>query len=153
MRYWIPAAVVLVLGVWLSRGSEQAGFGGEAKEDAAGRKHGEYLVNEVAGCGHCHTPQNDKGQPDKARLLQGAVLQIAPKKATKNWADKAPDITHSGLAGKWSEADLIKFLTTGENPDGMKPMPPMPIFRLKKEDARAVTLYLRSLPGKKGAER
>jgi hypothetical protein len=26
----------------------------------------------------------------------------------------------------------------------------MPVFHLHKDDARAVTLYLRSLPGKKG---
>ena len=29
----------------------------------------------------------------------------------------------------------------------------MPVFHLHPEDARAVTLYLRSLPGKKGDQR
>jgi mono/diheme cytochrome c family protein len=44
---------------------------------------------------------------------------------------------------------MIEFLMTGKNPDGMKAMPPMPAFRMSRHDARAVALYLRSLPGKK----
>jgi hypothetical protein len=112
-------------------------------------KHGEYLVNEVAHCSHCHTPQDDRGMPDRTRLLRGASLPIRPKKETKNWADKAPNITSRGLAGKWSEAEMIKFLTEGVNPDGEKPTPPMPVFHLHARDARAVVLYLKSLPGRK----
>jgi len=103
----------------------------------------------VAHCGHCHTPQDDKGQPDRARLLQGATLWIRPKKKVEHWADKSPDITRSGLAGAWEESDMIKFLTTGKTSEGEHPTPPMPVFRLREQDARAVTLYLRSLPGKK----
>ena len=38
-------------------------------------------------------------EPDRSRLLQGATLGIAPKQKTKEWADKAPDITSGGLAG------------------------------------------------------
>jgi hypothetical protein len=50
----------------------------------------------------------------------------------------------------WGEDDMVKFLTTGKNPEGEGPTPPMPVFRLHPDDARAVTAYLRSLPGKKG---
>ena len=46
---------------------------------------------------------------------------------------------------------MVKFLTTGINPDGEKAMPPMPAFRLNARDARAVALYLRSVPGGKEA--
>jgi hypothetical protein len=42
---------------------------------------------------------------------------------------------------------MVKFLTSGINPDGKKAMPPMPAFRLNAQDARAVFLYLKSLPG------
>ena len=45
---------------------------------------------------------------------------------------------------------LRYFSTTGVNPEGKKPIPPMPVFHLDPDDAHAVTLYLRSLPGKKG---
>jgi mono/diheme cytochrome c family protein len=51
------------------------------------------------------------------------------------------------LAGKWGEEAMVKFLTTGINPEGEKAMPPMPAFRLNPRDARAVFLYLKSLPG------
>ncbi|HKD37950.1 MAG TPA: hypothetical protein VKB78_14155, partial [Pirellulales bacterium] len=37
-------------------------------------KHGEYLVNSVSMCSHCHTPQNEQGQLDRTRLLQGTTL-------------------------------------------------------------------------------
>ena len=113
------------------------------------RKHGEYLVNGATLCGDCHTPHDDQGKPDRKRFLRGASIPVRPKKETKKWADEAPDITSSGLAGKWSEDEMVKFLTTGEDPDGMKARPPMPPFRLNAGDARAVALYLKSLPNAK----
>jgi fructose 5-dehydrogenase cytochrome subunit len=148
IRISVCAAVLLAAGAWLARADGQP----RAKGDDALITKGEYLVNEVAHCSHCHTPQDDKGQPDRARLLQGASLPIQPKKKTGKWADEAPDITGSGLAGMWTEADMVKFLKTGKNPDGEGPTPPMPVFRLHDEDARAVTAYLRSVPGKKGGQ-
>jgi len=146
--------VVLVLAGMLSARAEEksrARSGSAANTDLV--KQGEYLVNEVAHCSHCHTPQDEKGRPDRSRLLQGATLPIRPKKDTENWAGKSPDITRSGVTGEWSKADMIKFLTTGKNPEGEGPTPPMPVFRLHKEDARAVSHYLKSLPGKGGHKR
>jgi mono/diheme cytochrome c family protein len=142
----IGVALVLAATGWLGRAAEPGG----PKGDENVRKRGEYLVNEVAHCTHCHSPAGDKGQPDRGRLLQGTILPIRPKEPTKNWADKAPDITRAGLAGKWTEADMVKFLTTGKNPDGADPVPPMPVFHLHEDDARAVAAYLRSVPGSRG---
>ena len=143
----LAAFALLAAAIWQVSAQDRPAAKGN---DAMLIKHGEYLVTEVAHCGHCHTPQDAKGQPDQTRLLQGATLPFLPKEKTTNWAGKSPDITRSGLAGEWSEADMIKFLTTGLNPEDMKSMAPMPVFRLHKEDARAVALYLKSLPGKKG---
>lgn len=156
MRYWsigIGVLIVAAVALWQVRAGDEPRPKAEGRADDTLVKRGEYLVTQVAGCTHCHTPQNARGAPDKARQLQGAELPIRPKKETKNWADKSPDITHSGLAGKWSEADMVKFLTTAHNPDGEGPTPPMPAFHLHEEDARAVAAYLRSLPGKRGRER
>jgi mono/diheme cytochrome c family protein len=131
-----------------SSGYQQPGAKKGRGADTAGLiRHGEYLVNEVAHCSVCHTPPGSKGQPDRSRLLQGTVLPIEPKKKTENWADRSPDITSSGLAGKWSEQDFIKFLMTGVDPDGKTPRDPMPKFHLNARDARAVALYVKSLPG------
>jgi len=138
-------AVLIAVGLWQVRARPESG----TKEELI--KHGEYLVSRVAQCGDCHTPRDAKGEPDRSKLLRGATLDFAPKTKMEHWADMSPDITGGGLAGKWSEEGMIKFFTTGVNPDGKKPIPPMPVFRLHERDARAVTLYLKSLPGKKGS--
>jgi mono/diheme cytochrome c family protein len=117
--------------------------------DSALLKHGEYLVTSLVLCGDCHTPRDKKGQPYPDQLLQGSTLPIRPKKETKHWMDMAPDVTRGGLAGMWSESDMVKFLMTGTDPEGKKALPPMPPFRMSRHDACAVAVYLRSLPGKK----
>jgi mono/diheme cytochrome c family protein len=104
---------------------------------------GDYLVNQVARCGDCHTPRNAKGGLDLSRHLQGAPIWLAPKiKGRGDWADRAPDITANGRAGKWTEDKMIKFLSTGQRSEM-----PMPAYTLTVDDARAVSAYLRSLLG------
>jgi hypothetical protein len=39
----------------------------------------------------------------------------------------------------------VHFLMTGEKPDGSHPRPPMPEYRLDRDDAEAVVTYLKSL--------
>jgi len=152
-RLTVAIALLLALGLWQIQADQESRAKKTNSPDNADLiKQGNYLVSEVAHCGHCHTPLDSKGQPDRSRLLQGATLGIVPKQKTDNWADKAPNITSSGLAGKWSEQEMIKFLTTGVNAEGDKPTPPMPVFHLNTRDARAVFLYLKSLPGSKGGE-
>jgi mono/diheme cytochrome c family protein len=142
----VGLAVLAAVGVWHLLAGQESGADAEGRRDAADLvQHGEYLVTSVAMCGDCHTPQDDRGGPDRKRLLRGTTLPIRPKKEMQDWADESPDITGAGLAGKWGEAAMVKFLSTGIDPDGEKAMPPMPAFRLDAHDARAVTLYLKSL--------
>jgi mono/diheme cytochrome c family protein len=143
-RWLILAAVaVCLLGSWaLHRRAAAA-------DPPALVKRGEYLVNEVARCGDCHTPRTDKGELDMTRHLQGAPMWTRPARRGVEWEDKAPDITAGGKAGDWSEEKMARFLSTGKKSD-----PPMPAYKLAPEDARAVAAYLRSLPGKgKGGQR
>lgn len=49
-----------------------------------------------------------------------------------------------GLTGYTDEQE-IRLLTTGITRNGTPPRPPMPPFRLTREDAAAVVAYLRSL--------
>jgi len=132
------------------RGDAPKGNAGNA--NAALVKRGEYLVNEVARCGECHTPRDARGRLDQTRQLQGAPIPFAPKQRGKEWEDKGPDITMSGKAGKCAEEKMIRYLMNGEEAD-----PPMPAYHLTREDAAAVAAFLRSLPGKadkgKGGER
>jgi hypothetical protein len=154
MRYLVFAvglAGALAIGIWQSQ-AQQPGQAPSGPGPEAGVliKHGAYLVNEVAHCGHCHTPMDAKGKPDASRFLQGATLPFAPKEKDQEWMDEAPDITTCGLAGQWSEAEMVKFLMTGVDPKGQQPMAPMPAFHFNQGDARAVTLYLQSLPAATG---
>jgi mono/diheme cytochrome c family protein len=134
--------LVMLLASWNWRTAGHAAP--KAPEPAqAAVERGKYLVNEVARCCDCHTPRNAKGKLDFTRNLQGAPTWYKPAKRVGEWEDKAPDITASGKAGKWTEEKMIKFLSTGKKSD-----PPMPAYKLSEADARAVTAYLRSLPGK-----
>jgi mono/diheme cytochrome c family protein len=134
----VAAAAVL----WRAPAAGQAE--GENKNDEAIQR-GAYLVNTVAQCGNCHTPRNSKGELDITRRLQGAPIWFKPTNIKfEHWEDTAPDLTPSGLASKWGEEKLVKFLSTGGQADA-----PMPVFKLTVGDAHAVVAYLRSLPGKR----
>jgi mono/diheme cytochrome c family protein len=133
----VLVAACVSANVWQAPAQEQA------KGDAQ-LERGAYLVNEVARCADCHTPRNDKGQLDSTKHLQGAPTWFTSKIMFKKWHNSAPDITASGVASKWTEERLVKFLSTGVQADM-----PMPAYRLSVDDAKAVTAYLRSLPGKK----
>jgi mono/diheme cytochrome c family protein len=148
MRKLNKIAGVAFAGIVLAAGAAGLGeLGAQDKAKGAGGaivQRGEYLVNVVARCGDCHTPRTDKGKLDMSRHLQGATMWFTPKVKKGEFEDHAPDITNSGRAGKWNEAKMVKFLSTGEKSD-----PPMPAYNLTVEDAEAVTAYLRSLPGRK----
>jgi hypothetical protein len=119
-----------------------------AKPDKAMIAQGDYLVNRVTFCGHCHTPMVN-GQPDAKRFLAGAPMMPKPKGRTGAWASKAPNLTPAGPLKSWSDKALAKFMMTGVTPDGDRANPPMPSCRLKESDAKAVTAYLRSVPAVK----
>ncbi len=104
-------------------------------------ERGRYLVEQVALCGDCHTPHNEKGEPIREKLLQGAPLPFTPT-VPMPWADKAPNI--AGLPG-WEDKNAVKFLMTGLAYNDLPGRPPMPQYRFSEEDATAVVAYLRSL--------
>lgn len=107
-------------------------------------ERGRYLIFNVAGCVDCHSPMNERGEFIAGKHLTGAVLAFAPT-VPMPWAPAAPSI--AGLEG-YTDEQAVKFLMTGERPNGVPPRPPMPAYRLNAEDARAVVAYLKSL-GKK----
>jgi mono/diheme cytochrome c family protein len=104
---------------------------------------GRYLVENVAICGDCHSPHTEKGEVIAAEKLQGSTLAFSPMVPVPGWAAKAPGI--AGLPG-WSEADVLSLLRTGLTTNGIRARPPMPEYRLTRQDAAAVVTYLKSLP-------
>jgi hypothetical protein len=105
-------------------------------------ERGRYLVEEVAKCPECHTPRNARGELDQQAWLQGAPIWIMPVRPISNWADRAP-----ALAGfpSFTEEEGERVLEKGIGPEGETLRPPMHIYHMRHEDAKAIIAYLKSL--------
>lgn len=68
---------------------------------------GRYLVEALGHCGECHTPRSALGGMKLDRWLAGG-----PVPAGKG---KFPNITPEKL--RWSEAEIVEYLSTGFTPD------------------------------------
>lgn len=108
---------------------------------------GQYVVNGVAMCGMCHTPRNDANEIDRGRWLDGAALWLLPAHPQQDWPLKAPRIAGTPPG---SDEEMVRLLTTGIWKDQGYLRPPMPQFRMSREDAEAVVAYLRSLTPRAG---
>jgi len=136
-------AVLIVSGRPEAASQTSAGVKSGSNENRVAR--GKYIVDGVAMCGMCHTPRTDSGEVDTNHRLDGASVWLMPAHPTENWPLKAPRIAGTPPA---SDEDMIRLLTTGVWTDGTHLRPPMPQFRMSREDADAVVAYLRSLkPG------
>jgi mono/diheme cytochrome c family protein len=105
-------------------------------------ERGRYLVERACLCVDCHSPRDAKGNPDPAKAMQGAPTMFKPIVKVPAWAETAPAL--AGLVG-YTDAQIIKALTTGIGPTGNPLRPPMPQFRFDKTDAEAIAAYLRTL--------
>jgi len=107
---------------------------------------GKYLVEEVARCQECHTPRLADGKFDDTKWLKGATLKTQPIEEMKGWHKTSPDLTStSRLWERWKDQGILKFLTTGLNPNGKPADAPMPMYTMRQEDAAAIVAYLKSL--------
>ena len=110
-------------------------------------ERGQYLVT-ISGCNDCHTPGGMLGQPDLKRRLGGSDVGFGdPASGVWIGGNLTPD-KETGL-GKWTTDQIVAAFTKGIRPDGRKlsEMMPFPAFsHLSAEDARAIALYLQSLP-------
>lgn len=111
--------------------------------DKAEIERGRYLVEDVAMCGECHSPRNAQGELDHHAWLQGAPIWIMPVHSVPNWADHVP-----ALAGfpSFTEEEGERVLERGIGPEGETLRPPMHIYHMNHEDAKAIIAYLKSLP-------
>ena len=105
--------------------------------------HGEYIVRSVAVCGHCHAA--DPRDPNGA--LSGGF-------AFRNWrlgTVRASNITPDSATGigRWTDAELVRAIRSGEDRHGEVLAPVMPYGWFKgmsERDALAVARYLKSEP-------
>ena len=102
---------------------------------------GEYIVRNVAVCGHCHAadPKNSDGP------LSGGLAFRNWRLGTIRAANITPDM-ETGI-GAWSEAQLVRAIRNGEDHEGDLLAPVMPyewFHPMSDRDAFAVARYLRS---------
>jgi mono/diheme cytochrome c family protein len=113
-------------------------------QDTAGlTARGEYIVRNVAVCGHCHA-QNPKN-PDGP--LSGGMEFKNWRIGTVRASNLTPD-NETGL-GAWSEAEIVRAIRNGEDRAGHLLTPVMPyewFHDMSDADALAVARYLKSLP-------
>lgn len=102
---------------------------------------GRHLVENVALCADCHSPRLPTGELDRSRWLLGAPIGFKPT-VEMPWAPVAPPL--AGLPG-YTDEQAVTLLTTGVRHDGRPPLPPMPGFKLTRDEALAVVAYLRAV--------
>jgi mono/diheme cytochrome c family protein len=114
--------------------------------DTAAVARGKYLV-QIGGCSDCHTPGYFLGKVDMSRYLGGSDVGFRIPPGTFVGPNLTPD-KETGL-GKWSVEQIITALRTGVTPEGRTlatVMPWMDFAHLNNADARAIAVYLKSLP-------
>ncbi|HEU0013445.1 MAG TPA: hypothetical protein VFQ45_07160 [Longimicrobium sp.] len=104
---------------------------------------GEYLVRSVGACGHCHAadPRDSDGP------LSGGLAFRNWRLGTIRAANLTPD-SATGL-GRWTDAEIVRAIRTGEDREGHLLAPVMPyewLNKLSDRDALAIARYLRTLP-------
>lgn len=105
---------------------------------------GQYLVDNLAHCGTCHTPRNDLMGSDNDQYLGGAQLA--------RW--HAPNITSDETAGigGWSDEQLAEYFKNGQAGYVAQAAGPMGeavhhgLKHLSKDDRLAMAAYLKTVP-------
>jgi len=114
-------------------------------------ERGKYLVESIAGCGNCHTPQGPNG-PVLSRALSGGPPMVEGKLFTARPSNLTPD-RETGL-GRYTDAEIKTMIREGKRPDGSLIGPPMPFnfYRsMADADVDAIIAYLRTVPAVRNA--
>ena len=143
----LSLAVVFVIVAFSSISSAQTvKKPSQAGTNSGAVSRGQYIVEDVAVCGNCHTPRRSDGELDRSRWLAGSPVPYQPSSPTADWPMIVPRI--AGLPPA-SNDGMITLLTTGIWITGKPLRDPMPKFHMTRADAEAVLLYLKSLtPGR-----
>ena len=140
-RAALVAVILISILFVVSRGSSHIVVQKENQKDQVER--GRYLVEEVAECGECHTPRNAKGELERNSWLHGGPIWITPVVPDSNWAPSAPSLA---ALGGFTPEQVERVLEQGTGPEGEPLRPPMHIYHMKPEDAKAIVAYLNTLP-------
>lgn len=114
-----------------------------AAQAAPSIERGDYLVNSIAGCGNCHTPQGPDG-PMMDKKFSGMLVEQSDA-----YTAIAPNITPAGEIKDWTDEQLMKAIREGIRPDGKLLGPPMPfeVYKgMSDTDLASIVMYLRTVP-------
>jgi mono/diheme cytochrome c family protein len=115
-------------------------------------QRGEYLANHVAACMDCHSQRDWSlyAGPLKKETFGGGGEKFG-KKIKFPGTLYSRNITPAGISS-WTDGELFRAITTGENKDGkaLFPLMPYPNYgKMDPEDVMSIIAYLRSLPAVK----
>ncbi len=121
----------------------QKSRGSRASDDPV-IERGRYLVDNVAGCGDCHTPGG--ATPDPSLYLSGVECLI-DLNGDGTGCLRSGNLTPSGGGlGRRTDAQVKAMFMNGRRPEGSALSPVMPYWvfhNMTDEDADAIVKYLR----------
>ncbi len=102
---------------------------------------GGYLVNGLGHCSACHAPRNRLGAIDEATAREGGEVPGT------RWFAPGLHARRPGTLGKWSQEDLVQYLTEGQSTHGTAYGPMAEVVlggmqHLVPRDATAMARYL-----------
>jgi mono/diheme cytochrome c family protein len=139
------------LGLWKSLYLDETPFAADPSQSTAWNR-GAYLVQGLGHCGECHTPRNFLGAADTEFALTGASYLERVEGKLSTWSAANLTGASDGLA-MWSNEDIADYLKLGfsHRAGVFGPMNKVVVNstrHLTDDDIAAMTLYLKSLPGK-----
>lgn len=143
------AGALVVIAIWLASARSAPAAASQAAQapssSAALVAQGEYLTHSVAMCVQCHSPRDVHGDLLMSEQFRGGAIPVQSPYPNKMFAYRAPNI--AGLPG-FTDDQIIALLTEGRATNRDPPRPPMPPFRMSKQDAQAIVAYLRTVQGR-----
>jgi len=143
--------------IWNAMFLEEGRFVADSSQSEEWNR-GAYLVNGLGHCSACHTPRNLLLAEKSAEHLWGAVVpDVVLEGEYRPWF--AVNLTQSkqGGLGAWSVDDIKRYLKTGHNKFAgtfgpMNEVIANSLSHMTEEDAKAMAVYLKSLPPAPEAE-
>jgi len=124
----------------------QHNFKADLSEDNI--KRGEYLVNSVTACFHCHSEVDFSQFSGKiVAKTKGAGGRYYPEEGGFPGEFYSSNITPHNL-GEWTDAEIYRAISGGVSKSGEPLFPLMPYASYKyltEEDAKSIIAYLRTL--------
>lgn len=115
---------------------------------------GEYLVEHVASCFHCHSPHDLSDPEGKITAgMKGSGWEMPVPELGRVIAPNITPDVETGI-GAWTDDEIARAIQEGVNRSGQPLFPIMPYmsFRnLDDDDLASIVVYLRSIPAVKQA--